>query len=316
MHSYQAFGGTLHSEITFPELQPSTNSECPDWRLRVSASAPNAPQVDAGELEFLGEDRVDVNVLVRSYKAPRGYRLAYEDTGTFHISSDGCDILWERGAEGSLDAARLDILGRVLAVALHVRGQLALHGSGVAIGQQGVGFLAPKFSGKSTLALALVNAGAHLLSDDTLPIDVEGMPHAWPGIHSARVFQDSAQRLELAAAVAEPSFVVKHTLSKHTAVRVAEHPVALAALYLLVPIAAEQASTAVARARLSPLAATLELVSHAKVGALLGRSEAGSVLDRASTLASRVPVYRLDVVRDFAQLDAVVAQLISWHSDP
>ncbi|MFI5229274.1 MAG: hypothetical protein ACHQWU_09415, partial [Gemmatimonadales bacterium] len=186
MHRYQAFGGTLQSEITFPELEPSTSTEAPEWRLCVSAAAPDGRPPDAGELEFLGEDRVDIDVRVRAYKTPNGYRLSYEDTGTFDISSDGRDIRWVPGSKSSLEAARLDILGRVLALALHAGGQLALHGSGVAVGRQAVGFLAPKFSGKSTLALALVNAGADLLTDDTLPVDLEAVPRAWPGVHSAR----------------------------------------------------------------------------------------------------------------------------------
>ncbi len=210
----------------------------------------------------------------------------------------------------------MDVLGRVLAVALHASGRIALHGSGVAIDGRAIGFLAPKFSGKSTIALSLVNAGAELLSDDTLPVDLELRPNAWPGVHSARVFQDSAQRLALVEAVAEPAFTVKHTLAMLEAPKIRLRPAPLDALYLLTPSAPEVATTSVQRTLMSPLAATVELVRHAKVGALLGRAEAARVLDRAGTVASRVPVYRLDVVRDFTQLDFVVGQIVSWHSAP
>ena len=328
MPTYHAFGGSLESEIEFPELQPSPPSERPDWRLRVSTAphvgAPGAPDTpdapgdsgDSGDFgELLGEDHVEPTVTVRSYRAPTGYRLRYQDTGVFEVSADGREIVWSAAAGASIEAARMDVLGRVLSVALHAGGRFALHGSGVAIDGHAVGFLAPKFSGKSTLALALVNAGAELLSDDTLPVDLEPAPNAWPGVHTARVFQDSAQRLALVEPVAEPGFTVKHTVATVATPRIRSCPAPLAALYLLAPTPPNVAATPAERTLVTSFAATVELVRHAKVGALLGHSEAGRVLDRAAVVASRVPVYRLDVVRDFAQLDLVVGQILRWHSD-
>lgn len=315
MPTYSAFGGTLDSELEFPELQHVPPTEPPDWRLRVSPAPRSQKTDDLDDVgELLGEDHVEPTVTVTSFRTSTGYRLRYQDTGVFDVSSDGREIVWSAAPGASAEAARMDVLGRVLSVALHAAGRLALHGSGVAIDGRAIGFLAPKFSGKSTMALSLVNAGAELLSDDTLPVDLEAAPNAWPGVHSARVFQDSAQRLALVDAVAEPAFTVKHTLAMLDAPSIRLHPAPLDALYLLTPSAPEVATTPVRRTLLSPLAATLELVRHAKVGALLGHAEAARVLDRAGTLASRVPVYRLDVVRDFAKLDVVVGQIVSWHS--
>jgi hypothetical protein len=42
----------------------------------------------------------------------------------------------------------------------------------VRVGDRALGFLAPKFHGKSTLAYALVAAGAGSITDDTLPVEL------------------------------------------------------------------------------------------------------------------------------------------------
>jgi len=67
------------------------------------------------------------------------------------------------------------------------------------------------------------------------------------------------------------------------------------------------------RAPVAAVPAALSLVGHAKIGALLGKSEAPRVFDRAVRVASRVAVYRLDLPRDFERLGDVVTRLIAWH---
>ena len=49
-------------------------------------------------------------------------------------------------------------------------GAVTLHASAVAVDGAAIGFMAPKFHGKSTLAAAMTYVGAHLVSDDALAI--------------------------------------------------------------------------------------------------------------------------------------------------
>jgi hypothetical protein len=58
----------------------------------------------------------------------------------------------------------------------------------------------------------------------------------------------------------------------------------------------------------------MALVQHAKIGALLGKSEAPVLFERAVAAARAVPIYTLDFVRDFAQVDHIVGQLMEWHA--
>ena len=208
---------------------------------------------------------------------------------------------------------RLHVIGRVLATALHAAGLFCLHGSGVVVEGGAIGFLAPRFWGKSTLAMALARAGAGLLSDDTLAVHPDDVPvKLWPGVHSVRLWGDSAERIagDDPAEGASP-FEVKRTFTRLPEHLLAREPVPVSAIYLLAPNLGT--GPVAQRESLAPVPAAAALVGHAKIGALLGRSEAPVVLDRAVRIASRVPVYRLDLARDFARLSAVVMQLTEWH---
>lgn len=68
----------------------------------------------------------------------------------------------------------LHLLGFVLSFWLERAGLPALHASAIAWPAGAVGFLATNKGGKSSLAAAAMQAGAALLSDDVLPIDVSG----------------------------------------------------------------------------------------------------------------------------------------------
>ncbi len=76
--------------------------------------------------------------------------------------------------ESRLDLIELHVLGPVLSLWLERRGVVALHGSAVEVPDGAIGFLAHQGAGKSTLAATLVAAGAALLADDVLALEVDG----------------------------------------------------------------------------------------------------------------------------------------------
>ena len=308
MPDYSIFGSCLRSEIAFPELRTAINA-APRWRLEISRQ--RHPPVGTA---LLGTDDIGGGVAVRLYKLPGGYLLEYDDnTGSFEVSADGGLITWFPVPKADSVMVRLHVIGRVLATALHAAGLFCLHGSGVVVEGGAIGFLAPRFWGKSTLAMALARAGAGLLSDDTLAVHPDDVPvKLWPGVHSVRLWGDSAERIagDDPAEGASP-FEVKRTFTRLPEHLLAREPVPVSAIYLLAPNLGT--GPVAERESLAPVPAAAALVGHAKIGALLGRSEAPVVLDRAVRIASRVPVYRLDLARDFARLSAVVMQLTEWH---
>jgi len=313
MSHYQVYGRCLESDLCFPELPPGAGPA--DWVLStVSGRAAPPP----GAL-YLGDDAVQGDVRVRLHLTPSGFWLDFDDSGDFALSDDGRAIRWYRPSHADADTdalARIDVLGRVLALALHAEGRLCLHGSGVCVGGVALGFLAPKFHGKSTLALALVRAGASLLTDDTLVVAATPDPLALPGVHAMRLWNDSAARLlddRVGTATADGD---KLCLRDLPAGRRMQQPSPLAAVYLLAPTPADDHRAAAVRTPLPPTAAALALVGHGKLSPLLGRAQAALALRRAVDVARGVPVYTLSVVRDFARLDEVVDQLLRWHAPP
>jgi hypothetical protein len=307
MNSYHVFGGVLRSELEFPELDIAARGE-PDWTLTVTSSP--APDELLGAP--IGEDRVDLDVLVRSYVIPSGFRLVYDDTGVFDVSEDGRTIRWYRAPAAEAEAGRLDVLGRVLALALHASGWLSLHGSAVALSEGAVAFLAPKGNGKSTLAFALMRAGAALMTDDTVVIEPGRPSIVRPGVQSVRLFRDSADWLSAPAPLAGTSDI-KATFGQlsEDARRLTRAP--LAALYLLESVPAGTIAEPAERQRLEGPPAVFQLLTQTKIGTLLGGTEASTVFDSVVAVAEGSPVYRLRVTRDYAQLQQVVERILGWH---
>jgi hypothetical protein len=309
MHHYHAFGGILAAPFPFPELREVPGAPAATWTL----SNPPGPPPERS-LEAIGEDALEAGAKVTLSRYDGGLRVEFTDSGTFDLLDQGSTLHWYPLPDSNPELARLDMLGRVLAVALHLQDRLSLHASAVAFGGRAIGFVAAKGSGKSTLALAMLHRGAQLLTDDTLPIDVT-RAIAYPGVHSVRVWGDSAERFgELGPS--SIGLANKHTMAELDEGRLRYEAVPLEALYALSPRAAEEDTPAEAarRTSLGALSGTFMYMRHSKLGALLGGSESRIVFDRCSQLATVVPCYELDVVRDFDALPTVAQMLMDWHS--
>ncbi|HVX39499.1 MAG TPA: hypothetical protein VHB25_07985 [Gemmatimonadaceae bacterium] len=307
MPDYQMFGGILRSELDLLELAPCGGPP-PRWTLTRA----ERPAV-ATNVQPLGTEPVDPGVTVTLSRADGFFRLVYTDTGTFDISADGSRIRWTPPHGVNLDAARKDVLGRVLAVCLELQHVATLHGSAVQLADDGVAFLAPKFHGKSTTAAALVDRGARLLADDLVAVTDHDHPHVLPAVPVVQLWNDSAERVgRIDASQRGFGGSPKAQIGWDADSRNAAEPVPFAAVYLLAPFAPSGARR-VRREQLPHFAATLALLGQTKIGALLGPAWRGALLERLSRLASLVPVYRLEVPRDYARLDELTDALMSWH---
>lgn len=307
MLRYRVFGGVFATPFSFPELREDEGSQPADWTLRVS-DAPPPPELAPPS----GRDELAPGIQATLTRTPQGLRLVFDDTGTFDVTEEGTVIIWYPAPGSDRELVRVDILGRVLAVATHERGILCLHGSAVSIGGKGIGFLAPKGSGKSTLALTLAAHGARLLTDDTLPVDPDRV-EARPGVHSVRLWNDAAERFgelgDWRVGLSE-----KRTFDTLPDSLVQHDPVPLAALYELVPVPESDGGALVRRTRLTGAQAAVTLMTHSKLGALMGGRESMRVFDRCATLASAVPVYRLEVARALESVGDVATTIADWHS--
>jgi hypothetical protein len=308
MTDYAIFGGVLRTSMEFPSLRPRPATR-PTWTLHV-----RAPAAMPSGARALGVDQVDASAKVQLYRSRDEWHLLYDDTGRFDIDAAGQTIVWRALPDASEDAARLDVMSRVLATAMHAAGDVCFHASAVAVGGKAIAFLGAKGFGKSTLAWALVRAGARLLTDDTLRIRLDETPLAYPGVHELRLRHDAATRLppdSFEAQIAGDRLVVDAL----DLGRLQGAPAPIGGLYLLAPMADLPGAAAIRVSALTPVSSALGLVRHAKIAPLLGSTAAVELLDRVVALARRVPVRLLEVARDFSRLDEVVADVLAGHGD-
>lgn len=305
MRDHAIFGGCLRSEIPIPELPPFHGGE-PDW-LFQRATQPSSPAT------YLGDDGVDANIRVRCSKLSDGFRLEFDDTGTFDVVDRGRRIAWTPGATSAMELVRADLLGGVFSVALHLQGLLCLHGSAVGVGDTAVAFLANKGAGKSTLATAMCNAGATLITDDMLPVDPHAPVTAWPSMPAVRLLHDSASHLRYASGPTHP-VTNKYHVNELPPGQVELRRLPLGAIYELAPVPAGEGVPPVERIRVKGTAAVGTLLRHHRAGTAIGGSESMNLFVRASDIVRTVPVYRLQIARDFARLPEVVTLIRGWHA--
>jgi hypothetical protein len=88
----------------------------------------------------------------------------------------------------------LHLLGFVMSAWFEARGVVAIHGAGVTLGDEAIGFLSTNKGGKSSLAASFMQAGHALLSDDILPIEaIDGAYMARPSYPQMRMWPDQAR---------------------------------------------------------------------------------------------------------------------------
>ncbi|MCC6166631.1 MAG: hypothetical protein IT329_05325 [Caldilineaceae bacterium] len=199
MHRYTVFGLAVESAIELPAA-------------RLDPQRGHSPAHDP-----ITHDRIEVMIRVRSgtdapfpaaagamrsiTASPAEVTLAWGDVGHFVIRAGReIEIRPRRGVAERL--LGLFVTGSAFALLLCQRGMTVLHGSGVALEGQGVGFLGDKGAGKSTLAMGLQQRGARLVADDLLAVAGPGLL-ALPGFCQMKLWPDALHQLGLSSTALE-----------------------------------------------------------------------------------------------------------------
>jgi hypothetical protein len=156
-------------------LASNTDLYAAGWRLRTDLQLPGAipwpvDRPGAPDLTFtsgalpdaLADPVVDLSALQIAADGTALVRLGGIGRFLLHATEVICDL------ETEPDAPEITagIFGNVLACSCWRRGQLALHGSAVAIGDRALLLLGPAAKGKSLLAACLARRGHAVLSDE------------------------------------------------------------------------------------------------------------------------------------------------------
>lgn len=249
----------------------------------------------------------------RPYLAERGrdgdLLITVGAADRLHLSA-AADELLVAGADSGDPALLRALSDSVLATVAHERGYELLHATGVRIGGRLVAIAAPSGGGKSTLAAALLAAGATLATDDLLALgrDARGAVVAHPG-PALMTLPDGAPS---PAGARELAHVGEERWIELPAGAAADAaPVPLAAIVLL-ERAAEHGSELAERLTPSPLTLLRHLVPY-RADAARARLR----FDLAGDLASSCALVRLRAGLGVAPADlaAVLTQAVAGLRD-
>jgi HPr Serine kinase C-terminal domain len=291
VYIYSAYNLSIHSAMPLPELTPLAGAEADviihTDKLRRPASARVSPE---GSFHFAGKEA----------------HLYWDSVGTFLVRN-GNEIIVDPLPGADEQLVRLPLLGSVLSVLLHQRGELVLHASAVTVDGEAVVFMGAKGQGKSTTAAALYAQGHCLIADDTVAIslDDQGRLIVKPGFPQLKLWPEAAwsslgdepDNLPRIASGCDKRF-------RRVSERFSERPVPLSCVYAL------SAGSTLEIKRATPQEALLRIIANsyaARFGKqLLHGAEAVSHLNQCADLAYRIPIYCLNRPDSLGLLSAVV----------
>ncbi|MGV3466511.1 MAG: aldolase [Heyndrickxia sp.] len=191
---YSAFGLTLQSEISFPEL-----NQVYDIKLKEDIV------IEKKNLNQLWNQLYDNKSKFITMETSVMFQVT--DTAIFLVEKGKKIVVSPIGVLGD-DKIRLFILGTCMSIVLMQRRILPLHGSAIEIDGKAYAFIGKRGAGKSTLASTFVNEGFKLISDDIVPILINSnkIPTVIPSYPQQKLWEESLFRLGLENHLYRPLF--------------------------------------------------------------------------------------------------------------
>ncbi|MGB7415253.1 MAG: hypothetical protein WA902_13695 [Thermosynechococcaceae cyanobacterium] len=286
--THLAFGLTLQSDFPIPELPIAP---------QATITEPVVVQLQPGDLR----DHVPEALL----EQPIGFQIQAQSAvvylngvGVFLVK-DGNHVTVIPAPHAPGLQVRQALIGIVMALVLHQRNYLVLHGSAVSIEGKAVIFLADSGEGKSSMAAALYAQGYPLLTDDLAAIDLTETARVAIAATPIKLYPEMAQRLKINA----PSQVLPHKHLYQINVQPDLGPQPLHRIFIL----GSAPQFAVAPPLPLPQAIT-ELMRFSGLKAILPTRDAAH-FTQCAALAQVCPIQSLQRPRDLSQLSKIAAQI-------
>jgi hypothetical protein len=291
MYHYVAYGLNICSELLLPELKISSAIEA-DIVIRL------------GKVNWLLPDPCP-SWKYFHFDGDAAY-LYWDIVGKFLVRS-GKEIIIELIEGVDEGVVRLPLLGAVLAMVLHQRQHLLLHGSAVAIKERAVIFAGASGHGKSTMAATLYGRGHRMMADDVSAINLEKLsrPILIPGFPQIKLWPEA-----VTAALGDDPEGLKRVhpdlekRARPTADGFLQMPLPLERIYLL------SEGSSVHIKPLKPQEAMAKLIGNSFIPMLVGEKfiqskGAGLHISQCANLVKNVPIYTLERPRSLELLSDI-----------
>lgn len=307
MFHYKAFGLEISSEIELPGM--IEGSGIPDVKIiqgEVDQSLVTEAEVEGPNYLVTGQD----------------VYLWWDDIGKVRISK-GELVTVEPVAdlEGSDELNLIPfILGPVMALMLHQRGFLVLHGSAVNISHgkskvlpngfpSAVAFLGHRGNGKSTTAIHLYVAGYPLVADDILAIKFseDGKPVVYPGYPHVRLSDEAYHQVKGNTDILTPIRTLAGKVFCDASCEFSPEPVNLERIYVIEKIQPDDGKTGISV--LKSQENLIDLIRHSVANRIFQHTTQKENLINCSQLVNNVKVKRLEVVHSFENIHDLVSAI-------
>lgn len=281
MFNYHAFGLDISSEIELP-----------------------------GILEAVGNDNIDVIIFRRKIDLP-----FHRESPNYHVKNNVIYLWWEEIGQVSITAGReiaVDVfdedqiipflLGPVMAILLHQKGFLVLHGSAVKINDGAVAFLGYRGFGKSTTVINLYKKGYPLVADDILAItfDNDDKPIVYPGYLHVRLSDESYTNIKDSTEILTPIRTIAGKLFCDASYGFSQKPLKLRRIYLL------DKNDEIKIYNLNNQDNLLNLITHSTANYSFTDNEQVKNLFKCSKLINNVIIKGLKVNHSFKEINNLI----------
>lgn len=294
MFYYKAFGLEISSEIELPGM--IKGSDNPDVKIvqgEVDPFQVNDTEVDGPNYKVKGED----------------VYLWWDDIGKVNISKgELVTVESDKDLESSDELNIIPfLLGPVMALLLHQRGFLVLHGSAVNTGNGAVAFLGHRGNGKSTTAIHLYVEGYPLVADDILAIkfDAKGLPVVYPGYPHVRLSNEAYHQVKDHTDILTPIRTLAGKVFCDASHQFSPKPVKLEKIYVIEKIQPDTGNT-MDISVLKSQENLIDLIRHSVANRIFQHTTQKENLINCAQLVNNVEVKKLEIVHSFTGIQDMV----------
>jgi hypothetical protein len=162
---------TVLSDLPLHVHRPAPSGAAVDLEIRLGAPAAATDAMPPGRL------LLDLRGSRHFYAATAvddGYRLRFFGSCDISIDVTLASATVHPVEDADLELLSVLVSGTLLAFVLTLRGHAVLHASAVHVGDSALAFVGASGMGKSTMATLMCSAGARLVTDDVLRLDLTG----------------------------------------------------------------------------------------------------------------------------------------------